>query len=119
MAAPAHEVPTVPAVVEERAEIPYTDALTAWLIDRALDVLATTRSSLGTTDPAVRLSCLVSLQAEAEGRTEEAVAVAYEAGYGWDDIAMHLASFPVEDVIERFGPYVDWRALGSPMPPRP
>ncbi|HYA43980.1 MAG TPA: hypothetical protein VED59_00115 [Acidimicrobiales bacterium] len=119
MALPAHEVPAVPASVEERAEIVYTDALTAWLIERAVRTLATVRSPLGPDDPAVRLSCLVSLHAEAEGSIEEAVAVAYEAGHDWDDIAMRLAVFPVDDVTKRFGPYVAWRAAGRPLPIRP
>ncbi len=102
--------------VEERSEVPYNDALTAWLVQRAVDVLAMVRSPLGPADPAVRLSCLASLQAEAEGRTEEAVALAYEAGYGWDEIAMRMAVFPVADVAGRFGPYTAWRAAGRPMP---
>ena len=72
----------------------------------------------GAADPAVRLSCLVSLQAETEARTEEAVAAAYEAGHDWDDIAMRMAE-TTEDVLERFGPYIAWRAAGRPLPVRP
>ncbi len=112
IAAPGHGQ-TGPGV-EERSEAPYNDELTAELVERAIDVLATVRSPLGPADPAVRLGCLVSLQAEAEGRTEEAVALAYEAGYGWDEIAMRMAVFPVEEVVERFEPYTAWRAAGRP-----
>ena len=67
----------------------------------------------------MRLSCLASLLAEAEGRTEEAVALAYEAGYDWAEIAMRIAVFPVEEVAERFGPFVAWRAAGRPLPVGP
>lgn len=118
MAAPGYVPDGQPgdgAGVQERSELPYNDALTAWLVDRAIEVLATVRSPLGPADPAVRLSCLASVQAEAEGRTEEAVALAYETGYRWDEIAMRMAVFPVEEVAGRFGPYIAWRAAGRPL----
>ncbi len=104
---------------EDRSGIPYDDELTAELVDHAIEVLATARSPLGPSDPAVWLSCLVSLQAEAEGRKEEAVALAYEAGYDWGEIAVRTAVFPVEEVAERFEPYVAWRAAGRPLPVAP
>jgi hypothetical protein len=119
MARPGYDAMATESPVQERSELPYNDALTAWLVDGAIDVLSTVRSPLGPADPAVRLSCLASVQAEAEGRTEEAVALAFEAGYGWDEIAMRMAVFPVEEVAERFGPYIAWRAAGrsTPVPP--
>ena len=105
-----------PVDVEERSQIPYDDEMTAFLVGRAVDALAAARSPLGPSDPAVRLSCLASLQAEAEGRMDEAVALAYEAGYGWDDIAMHMFEADTSMVEERFSPYVTWRATGMPLP---
>jgi len=103
---------------EDRSEIPYTDAWTTALVDQAVDELATVRCPFGAADPAARLSCLVSLAAEAEASIIEAVAAAHEAGHSWDHIAMRMAE-TTEDVVERFGPYTAWRAAGRPLPVQP
>jgi hypothetical protein len=103
---------------EDRSEIPYTDAWTTALVDHAVDELATVRCPSGAGDPAARLSCLVSLAAEAGASIIEAVAAAHEAGHSWDDIAMRTAE-TTDDVVERFGPYTAWRAAGMPLPVRP
>jgi hypothetical protein len=95
--------------VEERSAIPYTDEVTRLLIDLAIETLAGLRSPLGARDPGARLSCLLSLCGEADGGLPDAVADARDHGYGWDDIAMRLASTPAA-VRRRYSAYTRWRA---------
>jgi hypothetical protein len=105
--------------VEERAEIPYTDALSAWLVKDAVETLATVRSPWGPADPRTALSCLASLVVESEGGLDDAVYRAIEGGYGWDDVAMALEE-TTEAVQERYGSYVVWRATEDvALPPAP
>lgn len=75
----------------ERAQIPYTDVLSAYLVDDAVDTLATVRSPGAPADPRARLSCLASLAAEATGGLGPAVTAAIAHGYSWDDVALALA----------------------------
>jgi hypothetical protein len=95
--------------VEERSAIPYTDEVTRLLIDLAIETLAGLRCPLGARDPGARLSCLLSLREEADGGLPDAVADARDHGYGWDDIAMRLASTPAA-VRRRYSAYTQWRA---------
>ncbi|MDA8310515.1 MAG: hypothetical protein M0Z46_07870 [Actinomycetota bacterium] len=75
----------------ERAQIPYTDVLSAYLVDDAVDTLAKVRSPGAPADPRARLSCLASLAAEAIGGLGFAVTAAIAHGYSWDDVALALA----------------------------
>ena len=76
----------------DRAMIPYTDADTAGMVEVAVAWLVGVRAPAWVGDPGPRVSVLVSLAGEAEGRICETVAEARERGYSWDQIASRLAT---------------------------
>ncbi len=78
--------------IEEQAQRPYPDYLTAVLVDDALDTLGTVRSPAGPADPGVRLSCMVSLALEVQARIPQQVSCALGHGYSRSDIAMRLGA---------------------------
>jgi|HubBroStandDraft_1064217.scaffolds.fasta_scaffold284901_2 hypothetical protein len=78
-------------VVGEGVDIPYTDLLSAVVVDDAVATLARLRQPGGGQDPRARLSCLVSLASEVDARVEEAVGQALDQGCSWDDVADALA----------------------------
>ena len=89
--------------------VPFTDCQTAQLVQDAVDALAHARSLTAPRGTALRLLCLVSLMAEAEARTYDYVARAYEAGHNWASLAMATGDL-LGDLEETYGPYVRWRA---------
>jgi len=94
-------------VIIDRSAIPATDATTAELIDHA--VVALIRCRHGRTDDAgARISALVSLTVEAEGRLDDAVADARQQGCTWDQVAERLAS-TVPTARRRCAAYSRWR----------
>ena len=94
--------------VKDRSAIAYTDEVTRLLIESAIETLAGLRSPQGARDPGARLSCLLSLRAEADGGLPDAVADARVHGYGWDDIALRLATTPAA-ARHRYSAYTRWR----------
>jgi hypothetical protein len=76
----------------DHTAIPFTDADTQALIDRAVDSLVIFRCPMGLGDAGATVSALVSLIAEADGRLADAVADARDQDYTWDDIASRLAT---------------------------
>lgn len=96
-----------PITAGARTAIPYTDADTAAVVETALRCLLARRGA-DNIDHIARLSVLVSLLAEADGRLPDAVADARDQGCTWDQIAMAMAS-TVPAVRHRYAVHARWR----------
>jgi hypothetical protein len=94
----------------DRALVPYTDADTATIVDRAVAALVMVRAPMWLGDPGPAISVLVSLFGEAESRLRDAVADARDHGYDWDQVACRLA-IGVATARRRYASYVGWRRM--------
>ena len=96
-------------MIIDRSAIPATDATTAELIDHAVATLIRCRHGR-TDDAGARISALVSLAAEADGRLDDAVADARDQGCTWDHIAERLAS-TIPTARRRYAAYTRGRRI--------
>jgi hypothetical protein len=92
----------------DRTLMPYTDADTAEVIERAVVSLVLLRAPMWLGDAGPRVSVLLSVALEADSLLFDAVADARCGGYSWDQIADRLA-ISVRAARRRFGPYTRWR----------
>ena len=91
------------------AMIPYTDEVTAVVIDEAVTSLVLMRAPMWFGDAGPRISVLVSLAGQAEDLVFDAVAGARGRGYTWDEIASRLGS-TATTARRRYAGYTRWRA---------
>jgi hypothetical protein len=85
-----------------RALQPYNDADSAEVLEEAVNTLVLLRAPMWLGDAALSTSVLVTLAGEAEGRLRDAVAVARDQGYSWEEIARSLGT-GVSTARRRYG----------------
>jgi hypothetical protein len=93
----------------DRTLMPYIDADTAAVLERAVMTLVLLRAPMWLGDAGPAISVLVSIAYEADSLLFEAVADARDQGYSWDQIADRLAT-SLATARRRYGAYTRWRA---------
>ena len=92
----------------DRTAFPYTDAETERLVDEAVTALVSLRAPMWLEDPGPKLSVLVSLALEADGRLHDAAADAVDQGYSWAQVASRL-DISASTARRRYSFYARWR----------